>query len=215
MHFAVDDEASAFELRGVWEVKSHGIQLVEICLSARRWAPAEGLDSLVTPRPMPPKRISSSSIRSVRVPELERRTRDALRTRAIDEAEYERVLETARAQGFDIAALTEVPQGARRLIKRLRDEEFRPGRQGYSLDLYRWIASEYLALIGAGVRPLLPELAKRASAHLGRPVKPQNARDWVHRARRLGFLTEGLRGRAHADPGPALNTSNSSSESRR
>lgn len=81
----------------------------------------------------------------------------------------------------------------------------RGGRSGYSDDLYRWVAEEYLRLHDAGVgRGILIKLAALASERMLQNVSRSKMRDWVRRARELGFLEGGERGRAGARPGPRI-----------
>ena len=73
------------------------------------------------------------------------------------------------------------------------------GRRGRTDAHYRDIAIAYLEVYESGVsRGILDELAAR----YGRPR--ETIRDWVRRARELGFLTTGTQGRAGAEPGPRL-----------
>lgn len=63
---------------------------------------------------------------------------------------------------------------------------------------YRDVALEYLELYEGGSPRVLKELAER------RGVQWRTVRDWVARARQLGYLTRGKQGRAGARPGPRL-----------
>jgi len=205
LYFAIDDEGSSYVVSGIWDLADRGMVLTELTVKSRSHAPPHTLEELLRPRPIPPALITGSALRRLSVSEIERRTREALRVQGETEATLEGGMERARALGYDIPSLYRVPKAARGLLRRLGPAPYRPGRQGYPIGLYEWVAREYLALVRAGKsRGILPELARRASEHLGRTVSPANVRDWVHRARELKFLTPGLSGKAHADPGPAL-----------
>lgn len=205
LHFAIDDEASSFVIAGTWDVKGRGMVLVELTVKSRRRLPPRDLHELARPRQIPPAHLSGSALRRLSVPEMEHRAREALKLQGEREADLESAMQRTRALGYDIPSLYQVPRAARALLRTLRAGPLRPGRQGYPIGLYEWIAREYLALVRRGdSRSILPELARRATDRLGRKVTPGNVRDWVHRARELKFLTPGLPGKAHADPGSAL-----------
>jgi hypothetical protein len=72
------------------------------------------------------------------------------------------------------------------------------GRPGLATSHYRGIALEYLQLYESGSSAPVREIAER------RGVPWQTVRDWVARARKLGYLTHGKQGRSGADPGPRL-----------
>lgn len=75
----------------------------------------------------------------------------------------------------------------------------RRGRPGLPEEHFRRIALVYLELFALGYRRgILEELATREG------VPKDTVRDWVHRARTLGFLSAGRQGRAGAEPGPRL-----------
>ncbi len=81
----------------------------------------------------------------------------------------------------------------------------RRGRKGWGEEHYRRVALEYLALQREGVgRGILNRLAEREAKRLKKPIARETMRDWVRRARELGFLAGGVRGRAGARPGPNL-----------
>lgn len=209
LHFRVHDAAAPFVITGTWQMREQGLVLVEIGVRSEHpitWTPESLEDLAHAPAgpPGPPPHISGSALRSVSVPELERRTRAAIKHLASIQANVERATEEARKQGFDIPALYRVPTPARDVFRKLGKESFRPGRQGYPIGLYAWIAREYLRLARGRSRGILPELAERASIRLNRPVSVANVRDWVHRARELKMLSPGIQGKAHAEPGPAL-----------
>lgn len=210
LHVQIDQEPSPFVITGTWALEPQGLVLAELSVRSRRYehrrSRGGGLDDLLLPpREIPPVHITGAVLRSLSVSEIERRTREALKRRAEAEAETETYMEQARELGYDLPALFEVPKAARGLLERLGEGSFRPGSQGYPLSLYQWVASEYLALARKGkTRGILPELARRASERLGRDVRAENMRDWVHRARELKLLGPGVRGKAQAHPGSAL-----------
>ena len=79
------------------------------------------------------------------------------------------------------------------------------GRPSYPDSHYEWLARQYLALYDAGVgRGIRNQLAHLASERLGRPIPTNTIRDWIRRARELGFLEGATQGRAGARPGPNL-----------
>ena len=199
--FHIDDPESPYLIGGTWEVGGRGMVLTELCVQSRQYASGGNLDDLVSPRRIAPARIASSALRGLSVAEIERRTREALRKQSEAEADTEEAASVLP----ELASLYLFPRAARAIERRLGQTPLRPGPAGYPIGLYRWVAREYVALVRARTgRRVLPELAAKASKHLGRKVTTENARDWVHRARELGLLTPGIRGKAHADFGPAL-----------
>jgi hypothetical protein len=81
-----------------------------------------------------------------------------------------------------------------------------PQRQGsrYPDSHYRDVAILYLNLLNAGHgRRILQQLAQQLN------TRRETARDWVHRARELGYLTNSHQGRPGALPGPRLHDSTS------
>lgn len=207
LHFAA--KGPGYDMGGTWAIHDDRLVLVQLCVTSameeddRR--PLERLlDGLLRPAQGRRVPLRASALRSVSIVDLERRTRQALKEAAENEARIELAMEEARRQGIDIPALFEVPRVARGLAGKVGPESFRPGRGGYPTDVYEWVATQYLDLLRAGSRSVLAELARRASERFGRPVSVSTARDWVHRARELGFLTKGSRGRAQAEPGPRL-----------
>lgn len=88
----------------------------------------------------------------------------------------------------------------RRLAEAARELPLNRGRKGYPADHYRRIALAYIDEARAhGSRGVLARLASAES--VSRPT----IRDWVKRARELGFLAPTKQGRAEATPGPNLN----------
>lgn len=86
-----------------------------------------------------------------------------------------------------------------------RSQRAQRGRPSLPHEHYIWVARTYLALYGAGHRRgIRVRLAELASARYGRSVPQGTVRDWVHRARELGLLTPGTRGKAGARPGASL-----------
>lgn len=220
IHFQVLDETAPYMISGRWMVHERGLVLVELLVTSQHPSRPRGLSALASPRGAqgwassvlpegssePPPHISGSALRSVSVAELERRTRKALKNGSADEEWFEEAMTEADRQGIDIPSLYRVPRTVSRdLLQRVGEGSFRPGRQGYPFALYKWIATEYLRLArGTNGMRILPELAEAATGHLGRDVSVSNVRDWVHRARELGLLSEGRQGMAYAEPGPAL-----------
>lgn len=79
------------------------------------------------------------------------------------------------------------------------------GRPSLGADHYERIAKAYLDLAHAGgpdgapmARGIIQLLAEQEDR------SAEIVRDWVHRARNLGYLTKGQPGRAGAEPGPLL-----------
>lgn len=102
----------------------------------------------------------------------------------------------ARAVGPD----SDFGQSTRAAAAHLRPEKERRGRpRKYPDSHYQRIAHAYLALQAQGrSRGLLDALADQE----GRPR--ETIRDWVHTARKRGFLSVASRGRPGALPGPRL-----------
>jgi hypothetical protein len=81
----------------------------------------------------------------------------------------------------------------------------RPGRRGHPEEHYRWVAERYIALARQGrSRGIRALIAKEAEERSGLPVAENTVGDWIHRARNLGFLAPGMRGRVVSEPGPRL-----------
>jgi hypothetical protein len=80
----------------------------------------------------------------------------------------------------------------------------RPGRKGFAVSYYRWLALEYLELQDKVSRGIRDVLADRASHREGRKITSENIRDALHKATELGFLLPGTQGRAGRLPGPNL-----------
>ena len=81
---------------------------------------------------------------------------------------------------------------------RAQSQPRKRGPRGHPDEHYRRVAYLYLKLYQAGARPLLVVLGQQLQ------VPAETARDWVHRARELGFLSPGKQGRKGATPGPRL-----------
>jgi hypothetical protein len=87
----------------------------------------------------------------------------------------------------------------RRLAEAARELPLNRGRHGYPADHYRRIAIAYIDEVKAhGGRGVLGRLASAEN------VSRATIRDWVKRARELGFLAPTKQGRAEATPGPNL-----------
>jgi hypothetical protein len=79
------------------------------------------------------------------------------------------------------------------------------GRRGHPEEHYRFIATRYIELAGEGrSRGIRSLLAAEMSDRLGIHVAENTIGDWLHRARELGFLALGQRGRVVSEPGPRL-----------
>jgi hypothetical protein len=99
--------------------------------------------------------------------------------------------------GWDLAP--EEFDQVRRLAEAARELPLNRGRKGYPDDHYRRIALAYIDDVRAhGSRGVLARLASAEN------VSRATIRDWVRRARELGFLAPTKQGRAEATPGPNL-----------
>jgi hypothetical protein len=87
---------------------------------------------------------------------------------------------------------------ATRVTRAAAKRPLRRGRGGYSVDHYRRIALLALEIHDKGHHDVVKELAARED----RPY--QTVRDWVRRARELGFLKPAQRGRSQWVAGPKL-----------
>jgi hypothetical protein len=96
----------------------------------------------------------------------------------------------------------ELEQRARAAAAAAAATPLQRGASGYPADHFRRVAFDYLDLFQAQgmTRGILDELAERYQ----RPRA--TVRDWINRARELGFLTKGRRGGAGAEAGPNLYT---------
>jgi len=88
-----------------------------------------------------------------------------------------------------------MPDAQRTVLERVKSA--RPRRRVPDEEIEA-IANRYLALYRSGVKRPLPEIANEFG------ITREKARDRVHRARKMGFLTGGTQGRAGASPGPNL-----------
>ena len=87
---------------------------------------------------------------------------------------------------------------ARRVSAEARKRPLTRGRKGYPQEHYQRIALRAVELFGDGHRDVLARLADEEQ-------KPyQTVRDWIYRARSLGFLEPTKQGRADFRPGPNL-----------
>jgi hypothetical protein len=81
----------------------------------------------------------------------------------------------------------------------------RPGRPGYPDEHYRFIAIRYITLAREGrSRGIRGLLAAEMSGRLGVHIAENTIGEWLHRARELGFLAPGQRGKVVSEPGPRL-----------
>jgi hypothetical protein len=90
-------------------------------------------------------------------------------------------------------------QWARRVARQAKQVvPLQRGRKGYPVDHYRRIARLALAIYEEGRRDIVKELSAREG------VPYQTVRDWIRRARELGFLGPTQRGRSQWAAGPNL-----------
>lgn len=70
---------------------------------------------------------------------------------------------------------------------------------------YERVARAYLALVAQGWRRgIIAEIARQETERAGHEVTVGTIRQWVRRARDLGFLARGPQGRIYGVPGPRL-----------
>jgi hypothetical protein len=124
------------------------------------------------------------------------------------------ILDAARRELLElIPALDALPdppdneftRASRALAAKIQPGDLRRGRRGYPDDHYRRIAFDYLALQQerGTSRGLLEALAEKVRTEESTPAR-ETIRDWVHEARRRGFLSPTTPGRGGATPGPNL-----------
>ena len=87
---------------------------------------------------------------------------------------------------------------AKRVTRAAAEQPLRRGRAGYPIDHYRRIALLALDIYHEDHRDVVKELAAREGRRY------QTVRDWVRRARNLGFLGPTQRGRSQWAAGPNL-----------
>jgi hypothetical protein len=134
--------------------------------------------------------VTGKVLRGVRLGEIRERAVRRLQERGIAYGALERT-------GWDLSA--EEFEQARRLAEAARELPRTRGRKGYPPDHYRRIAIAYIDDIREhGSRGVLDRLAR--AERFERPT----IRDWIKRARELGFLAPTKQGRAEARPGPNL-----------
>ena len=92
----------------------------------------------------------------------------------------------------------EIRQRMKAAADAVRSSDLRRGRPSLPDEHFENVAHMYLEQQRKGTRRILLRLGEA----LG--VERDTARDWVHRARVLGFLTPGQPGRGGAEPGPRL-----------
>ncbi len=91
----------------------------------------------------------------------------------------------------------------RRLADRRRRREQRIGRgRGRGDEFYKWVALEYVQALAEDSRRIHEVIAEHAQQTQGLDVGRETVRDWIKRARELGFLTAGQQGRAGGELGP-------------
>lgn len=99
----------------------------------------------------------------------------------------------------DVPLPEEIGQRIAELVKASKRKNPKRGRAGYPETHYQRIALLYLDLLNKGMtKGILREIARREKR------QPETIRDWIHRARQLGFLSPGTPGAAGAEPGPRL-----------
>jgi hypothetical protein len=119
-----------------------------------------------------------------------------LRSIALDPLE----VAARRAMSRDAEVMVEVLDARRSKREEAAAEEGRrQGRPPLTAEHHTRVAVAYLELQRQGrSRGIIKELAKALD------VTPTKASDWVHRARKAGFLSPAIPGRPGAEPGPAL-----------
>jgi hypothetical protein len=118
-----------------------------------------------------------------------------VRVDAILQAARERLVDTT----FGDLAGGDWAHQAHAVKEAMHGVELKRGREGYPADHYRKIALRALQLQAEhGARGVRQRLAEAE----GRP--PETVRDWIKRARQLGYLAPATPGRAGYVPGPNL-----------
>lgn len=142
------------------------------------------------------REVTGRVLRSLRI--------GSIRDKALESLAWAPVtLRVAERTYGDVSA--EEKEAAARAAKSVARGAGRPGgRRGYPDDHYRRIALSYLDVYKTHPRDVVAELARRE----GRPSA--TVRDWVHRARELGYLSPTKQGRGGGSPGPRLKEEGSS-----
>ncbi len=176
-----------WRVTGLLRLAGDQLVLAELCVSptpivalpsgrARRRKPSE----------VPGTGLDSEVLRSIRVGQIMAEARAQL----IEAPEW--------AGGR--APLTEAQKGwAKAAAEAVKDRPLRRGRSGYPDDHYRRIALLYLDFQAQGVAHGINGRIAEVEG-----VAPTTIKDWVHQARRRGFLTAAEPGKAGALPGPRL-----------
>jgi hypothetical protein len=88
-------------------------------------------------------------------------------------------------------------------LQRLIDSEVpRSGMQGFGMEFYRRVASDYLELQGS--RGIHERIADRMSERDGQTCSLTRIRDYISKATQMGFLSPGTPGVGARLPGPNL-----------
>jgi hypothetical protein len=140
--------------------------------------------------------VTGTVLRSVRVALIRDRALQGLRRADVAVDSYRTLL-----------GLSALDERERELIRRAaasaRREGLKRGRTGYPDDHYRGVALRYLELVDEGYgRQPGKGIRSRLARDYDRP--PETVRDWIRRARELGFLEGGGPGRLDVRPGPNL-----------
>jgi transposase len=134
-------------------------------------------------RPASPQAaVTSSMVLSVRIGEITASLRTLL------------ALDRAKREG--VAAFSYSPANAPAVKSAERPR--RGGRPPVTDSMLRWVAEAYLLETEEGK----PHPVARIAEKVGRPE--ETVRTWLARARREGWLSPGVRGRAGGEPGPKL-----------
>lgn len=146
----------------------------------------DGNDATVTRleiRPASPQAaVTSSMIISVRIGEITASLRTLL------------ALDRAKREGSAAFSYSPANAPAAKSVERPR----RGGRPSVTDSMLRWVAEAYLLETADGK----PHPVARIAEKIGRPE--ETVRTWLARARREGWLSPGVRGRAGGEPGPKL-----------
>jgi hypothetical protein len=151
--------------------------------------PHPGAETALEPGTPPYRGVTSEVLRAIPIERLIREIVSQLRR----VADWQRHL--AGTYGWQPSAEQQQFADA---IKRA-EPDVSDRRRKYPDDHYRSVALLYLQLLaqGHGSKPIA-DLANK----LG--VTRTTARNWIHRARQLGYLTQGTRGKPGANAGPRL-----------
>ena len=167
----------------------------------------QGLDQVagLVPSKLPPGGVTTTVLRHIPagqiIAEAKAKLEDLANFEALrNQTEWQEVTELyVRSLGLPS------PPSVRKLLTQITGQAPRKGRRGYSDDFYANVARLYLTLLAeGGGRGVLRRCSSALSKRAGREIPPETVRDWIHRARKKGFLTMGTPGKAGAAPGPRL-----------